>query len=359
MQVALRARESGYRIRVYTMAWEAELAPALADDPDFQIVTLEVPGVLNHVRYRQFAKRMQQHLALFPVDCLIGFNKMPGLDAYYAADSCFEEKAQELRPAYYRRTGRYRLFAEFERAVFGRDSQTLVFLITDTQREHFRKHYQTDDARMLLMPPSVSADRRRTDQWQQVRAEFRADFGYAEHEVLLLLVGSGFITKGVDRAILALASLPAEQLANTRLLVVGQDTPKPFENLAEECGVADRLAIFSGRDDVPRFLQGADLMVHPAVLESGGIVLLEALIAGLPVIASSTCGFSHYVAESGGGRVLAEPFDQAELNAVLLELLSDASLRAAHSAQGLQFAAEADRFDMPSRLLGQVQERLL
>lgn len=359
MQVAQRARALGYRIRVYVLAWEAELDQALAADPDFQIVTLEVPGVLNHVRYRHFADRMHEHLALFPVACVIGFNKLPGLDAYYAADSCFEEKAQKLRAGYYRRTGRYRLFSEFERAVFGTHSDTLVFLITQTQREHFRKHYQTDDARMLLMPPSVSADRRRPDNWQQVRADFRRDFGYADDEVLLLLVGSGFITKGVDRAILALASLPTAHRERTRLLVVGQDTPKPFENLAEECGVADRLAIFSGRDDIPRFLQGADLMVHPAVLESGGIVLLEALIAGLPLIASATCGFSHYVAESGGGRVLSEPFDQSELNGTLLQLLEDPALRERYSRDGLRFAAEADRFDMPQQLLGHVQEQLL
>ena len=359
MQVALRAREQGYRIRVYVIAWEAELAPELENDPDFQIVTLEVSGVLNHVRYRHFARALQAHLALFPVDCLIGFNKLPGLDAYYAADSCFEEKAQQLRPAYYRRTGRYRLFAEFERAVFGGQSDTLVFLITETQRQQFHKHYQTDNERMVLMPPSVSADRHRPDDWRQVRAAFRTDFGYADDELLLLLIGSGFITKGVDRAILALASLPRALRNRTRLLVVGQDTPKPFENLAEEYGVADRLVIFSGRDDVTRFLQGADLMVHPAVSESGGIVLLEALIAGLPVIASATCGFSHYVAESGGGQVLGEPYDQSELNTTLAQLLTDVDQRAQYSRAGLRFAAQADRFDMPTQLLGRVQEQLL
>lgn len=357
LQVALRARSLGYRIRVYTLSWESELPPELVGDPDFDIQLLEVPGVLNHVRYRHFAQRMHEHLALFPVDCVIGFNKLPGLDAYYAADACYEEKAGQLRGSYYRHTGRYRLFSDFERAVFGEHSDTQIFLITETQREQFQRHYHTPAQRLELMPPSVSPDRRRSDDWQQVRAEFRRDFGYDQDELLLLLVGSGFITKGVDRAILALASLPETLRARTRLLVVGQDSPKPFENLAEQCGVAARLSIFSGRDDIPRFLQGADLMVHPAVLESGGIVLLEALIAGLPVITSAACGFAHYVSEAGGGVVLPEPFDQSALNATLAELLTDPERRARLSADGLQFARRADRFDMPTQLLASIKER--
>ncbi|MGI9328217.1 MAG: glycosyltransferase family 4 protein [Pseudomonadales bacterium] len=359
MGVAQRALAAGYRVRVYVLSWEAELAPELQNNPDFHLQVIEVPGVLNHVRYRRFAQQMHEHLKLFPVECLIGFNKMPGLDAYYAADTCYEHKAQEMRPAYYRHTARYRHFADFERAVFAEEASTFVFLITETQRQQFQQHYHTPDARLALLPPSVSADRRRPHNWAQVRAEFRRDFGYSEAENLLLLVGSGFITKGLDRAIFALASLPSELRNNTRLLVVGQDAPGPFESLAEERGIADRLSIFSGRDDVPRFLQGVDLMVHPAVLESGGIVLLEALIAGLPVLTTASCGFAHYVSEAGGGEVLPEPFNQQLLNERLLALLCDDDLRQRYRDAGVQFATRADRFDMPTQLLATVQERFL
>jgi UDP-glucose:(heptosyl)LPS alpha-1,3-glucosyltransferase len=357
MQVAKLALARGYRVRVYTLSWEAELADDFENSPDFHLQQIDVPGVLNHVRYRQFARAMAAHLAQFPVDCVIGFNKMPGLDAYYAADSCFEHKAQTLRPAYYRRTSRYRLFSDFERAVFDPTATTQIYLITETQRKEFVAHYGTPDQRMRLLPPSVSADRRRGDDWRTVRRVFREDFGYDQDTLLLLQVGSGFVTKGVDRTILALASLPRALRDRTRLMVVGQDNPRAFESLADESGVADRLQIFSGRDDIPRFLQGADLMVHPAVLESGGIVLLEALIAGLPVITSASCGFAHYVDTAGGGEVLPEPFAQPVLNARLAALLADADLRQRYSNAGVDFAAQAGRFNMPEQFLGSIEER--
>ncbi|MEM1229744.1 MAG: glycosyltransferase family 4 protein [Pseudomonadota bacterium] len=356
LQVARLALAQGYRVRVYTLSWEAELDDALARDPAFHLELPAVPGVLNHVRYRQFAAAMAEHLARFPVDCVIGFNKMPGLDAYYAADACYEEKAQALRPAYYRRTSRYRLFSEFERAVFAAEAKTRIFLITQTQREEFVRHYVTPSERMSLLPPSVGADRRRGEDWQTVRAAFRRDFGYADDALLLLQVGSGFVTKGVDRTILALAALPPALRERCRLIVVGQDNARTFESLADESGVGDKLQIFSGRDDIPRFLQGADLMVHPAVLESGGIVLLEALIAGLPVITTASCGFSHYVTEAGGGEVLPEPFAQGALDARVAALLEDPALRERYSQAGLAFANEANRFNMPEQFLAGIEE---
>ncbi|MCC4119214.1 hypothetical protein LLG90_28195, partial [Aromatoleum toluclasticum] len=51
-------------------------------------------------------------------DRIVGFNKMPGLDVYYAADPCFEDKARRLRKPLYRYSPRYRHFSAYERAVF-------------------------------------------------------------------------------------------------------------------------------------------------------------------------------------------------------------------------------------------------
>ena len=65
---------------------------------------------------------------------IVGFNKMPGLDVYYAADGCFEDKAQTLRNPIYRRWGRYKHFADYERAVFAPDSRTEILMISEVQQ---------------------------------------------------------------------------------------------------------------------------------------------------------------------------------------------------------------------------------
>ena len=48
-------------------------------------------------------------------------------------------------------------------------------------------------------------------------------------------------------------------------------------------------------------------MIHPAYNENTGTVLLEALVAGLPVLVSAVCGYAHYIAEANCGLVLDNP----------------------------------------------------
>ena len=202
-------------------------------------------------------------------------------------------------------------------------------LITEQQKAQFQNFYSTPDDRLHILPPGISMDRRKSADADLVRCEFRKEFEIADDELLLLQIGSGFITKGLDRALQALAALPEAIRGRVRFFVIGQDNPRQFLKLAEDLGVVDQLSIFSGRDDVPRFLQGADLMLHPAYMESGGIVLLEALVAGLPVVATDVCGFAPYVDRAGGGLLISSPFSQVELNEAVARMMMDVSFRRA------------------------------
>ena len=352
LKVAHACQQRGYRIRIYTLSWEGDL-PA-----GFDLVVVPSQGLTNHRRYSEFAQWVADDLRWRPADALIGFNKMPGLDLYYAADSCYEKKAQELRSPAYRRTGRYALFSRFERSVFGDDSDTRILLISEKQREDFLHYYQTDIDRFSVLPPGVGRDRKRPADAEKIRRAFREEYALSETDRLLLLVGSGFITKGLDRALLGLASLPEDALARTRLFVVGQDNPRQFLTMAEELGVQEQVTIFSGRDDVPRFMLGADILVHPAYVESGGIVLLEALIAGLPVLATDVCGFAFYVHEARGGVLVPSPYEQAVFNAQLASLVTEDSTRAELARNGIAFGQRNDIFAMPERAAALIEEHL-
>ena len=66
------------------------------------------------------------------------------------------------------------------------------------------------------------------------------------------MIGSGFITKGLDRILLGMSNLPREIRDNTRLVVVGQDNPSAFLRMARRLGVQDKVIILSGgRGDIP------------------------------------------------------------------------------------------------------------
>ncbi len=341
MRIALECQKRGHQIRVYTLIWEGDVPPG------FEVLVGPVKAFSNHRRNIKFSAWMEQDLAKRPVDRVIGFNKLPGLDVYYAADGCYEDKAQTLRNPMYRFWGRYQHFAEFERSVFAPDAKTEILMISEVQQPLFIKHYHTPLERFHLLPPGISLDRRAPANAAQVRAEFRAEFKLADDDLLMVQIGSGFKTKGVDRSLKALAALPADLKKRTRLFVIGQDEPKFFQLQAAALGLSDQVEIMKGRSDIPRFLLGADLLIHPAYNENTGTVLLEAAVAGLPVLVSAVCGYAHYIAEADCGLVLDEPFEQAQLNQYLSRMLADDQARADWARNGLVFADSADLYSMP------------
>jgi UDP-glucose:(heptosyl)LPS alpha-1,3-glucosyltransferase len=326
---------------VYTLHWEG----AIPDGFDVQVAP--VKACFNHRRNEKFTAWIKADLERAPPDRVIGFNKMPGLDVYYAADPCYEEKARSLRTFFYRRSARYRHFSEYERAVFDLRSKTEILMISAAEQPIFVKYYNTPPERFHLLPPGISRDRRAPPDASKIRAAFRGEFGLGDDHLLIMQIGSGFKTKGLDRALKAVASLPGELRRRARLIAVGQDNPAPFLRLIEKLGLADRATILKGRDDIPRFLLGADLLIHPAYNENTGTILLEAMAAGLPVLTTDVCGYAHHIAKAEAGRVLPSPFAQDALDGQLAAMLADDEARRAWSRNGLDYADRTDLYSMP------------
>ena len=343
LRIALACQARGHAIRVYTLSWQGEV-PA-----GFEVVTVPVRALTNARRYEKFSAWVARDLVQRPAQRVVGFNKMPGLDVYFAADPCYEEKAQTLRNPLYRFSGRYRHFAAYERAVFAPESRTEILMISQVQQPFFEKHYATPKARFHLLPPGIARDRRAPPEAPAIRAAFRAEFRLGDDDLLLLQIGSGFKTKGLDRSLQALAHLPADLRGRTRLIAIGQDEPSQFQRMAASLGLAGQVDILAGRDDIPRFLLGADLLIHPAYNENTGTVLLEALVAGLPVLCSAVCGYAHYIDEAAGGRVIPEPFAQASMDGLLQEILLDQVQRAVWQRNALAWAESADIYSNAER----------
>ena len=342
----LIARACHYRgdaFRVYRLSGQGDIPPG------FEVQLVPVTALTNPRRYEKFVAWVRRDLGEHPAERVIGFNKMPGLDVYYSADPCYEEKARTQRFPIYRLTMRYRHFAAFERAVFGQDSHTRILLLSPAQQPLFTKYYGTQPDRFHLLPPGIAKDRRAPENAAEIRTAFRAEFGLADTDLLLVQIGSGFKTKGLDRSLRAVANLPAMLKNRTRLIAIGQDEPRPFERQIASLQLENQVRILSGRDDIPRFLLGADLLIHPAYNENTGNVLLEAIVAGLPVLTSTACGYAHYVEEAEAGRVVPLPFEQTVLDRMLAEMLADDTAREAWGRHGLAFADQADLYSRPER----------
>lgn len=343
MNIALECHRRGYSIRVYTLFWHGE------KPSHFDITIVPVNALTNHKRYQKYTDWVHQSLKEDPVDAVIGINKMPGLHVYYAGDSCYEDIAQNNRQWWYRLGNRYRHFSNYEKSVFSPASETEILMISRPQKDLFVNYYNTPEKRMHFLPPGISRDRVAPSNAQIIRKEFREEFSVKDNEFLLLMVGSGFKKKGLDRALIAMAELPEQLRNNTKLICIGQDNPKVFLKLIAKLGLEGQATILAGRSDIPRFLLGADLLVHPASDENAGIVLVEAIVAGLPVLATENCGYGCYVEQADAGSLVPLPFQQETLNTMLAQMLTNHEARATWKKNGIQFASEADIYSLPER----------
>ncbi|HZV73089.1 MAG TPA: glycosyltransferase [Conexibacter sp.] len=152
------------------------------------------------------------------------------------------------------------------------------------------------------------------------------------------IVGSlGRLTeqKGYDALVRA---LPA--LADATLVLVGDGPQRgPLEALAAELGVADRLVVTGWTAEARRHLPTFDVFALPSLWEGMPLVILEAMHAGLPVVASDVGSVAEAVADGDSGYVVA-PGDEQSLQERLAALLGDAALRRRLGDRGRALAAE-------------------
>lgn len=340
MQALLTEEDS---VDVFVMEWHGEV-PA-----DFNVHVIPASGPSNHAKLKSFLAQVSRQLSENQYDLVMGFNKMPGLDLYYAADPCYLDRLKS-NPLYFllRYTGRVKFYSACEEAVFGRHSRTVSLMISDIQRGLFEKHYATPSGRLIDLPPGIDPDRKRPANAEAVRSELRQQLGIDEKEWLLLMVGTGFKTKGVDRAIVALGHLPDKIRTRTRLCVIGEGETSSLQTLAAKSGLDHQVMFMGGRSDVPRFLLAADLLVHPARKENTGTVILEAIVAGLPVLVSDVCGYAKHVIHSDAGQVLTDAGDTGRFAQQLTEMLDIAHLQQ-WSRNALDYAADEDLYSMPQK----------
>jgi glycogen(starch) synthase len=174
-------------------------------------------------------------------------------------------------------------------------------------------------------------------------ADFADAAPYAHPRPYVLGIGRHVPQKGFDVLIRAFAQVVAGGEQGHDLLLAGDGVERPaLEKLSAELGLGGRVH-FLGKVDRPRatsLFRGCALFVLSSRHEPMGIVNLEAMAAGKPVIASRTGGVPEIVADGRTG-VLVPPEDVAALSAATSALLRDPRRRDALGTTGRESVAAA------------------
>jgi glycosyltransferase involved in cell wall biosynthesis len=148
------------------------------------------------------------------------------------------------------------------------------------------------------------------------RPEARAGLGVPANAPLLVAIGNLYPVKDHATLVRAAARLPLVHVA-----IAGRGPEEPrLRELAAELGVEKRVRLLGLRDDIASLLGAADVLVHPSRSEGLPLAILEAMAAGLPVVATRVGGIPEAVADGETG-LLVPAADPEALAAALAGLL--------------------------------------
>ncbi|NPV68787.1 MAG: glycosyltransferase [Anaerolineae bacterium] len=165
------------------------------------------------------------------------------------------------------------------------------------------------------------------------RAALRAELGLPPDALLAGLVCRLIEQKGIPYALRAFARV-ADRFPNAHLVIAG-DGPlrNDLEAQARDRGLAERVRFLGWRTDTAAIFAALDVFLMPSLWEGFGLVLLEAMAQGVPVIGSAVSAIPEVVADGETG-LLCPPRDVDCLAAALGDLLADPGRRARLGAAG-------------------------
>jgi len=293
----------------------------------------------NNGRLAAFARAFAQ-ASKGRFDRTVTFQPVPGADVLFLADT-LRDRADA--PLLKRLTPRFRTFARLERACFSATARTRIIGLALPQMRAYVERYPASRERIAIIPPTMPESRQRPQLRAELRAPARQEMGFGAGTQVWLWLGLQPEIKGLDRVIEALPNH-----VDAHLLVVGVEAEgrKIRRHLARaaQLGVADRIHCL-GFVPTHRFfsaLAAADVLAHPARLDVTGSVILEALVNGLPVVATDICGFAARIEESGAGKVIHGPFDAGLFSRLLGEVCGSGN--AEFSRKGIAYGAKPELY---------------
>jgi UDP-glucose:(heptosyl)LPS alpha-1,3-glucosyltransferase len=329
VEAALEALlERGIAITLYTRRWPQTRLQLI------EPVLCNPPYVGRLWRDWSFARAVCGTIARNPPELVQSHERLLCCDVYRAGDGVhkvwLEERLRDASPLAQRLgawSPYHRYVLDMERRLFASPALRMVICNSKMVKDEIRDHFGLPEERLSVIYNAVDSVAF-APQLRTHRAPVLAKLGVPESATVFLLVGSGYARKGVARAIAALARLPGD----TYLFVVGRDKARGrYKRLAQELGVAPRVALLGPHEDPRPFYGAADAFVLPTLYDPCPNAVLEAMACGLPVVTSTKCGAAELVVENDAGFVC--PARDIDSLAWHMMTLTDAGARATLGAR--------------------------
>ncbi len=229
----------------------------------------------------------------------------------------------------------------------------MILPVSTLVKNELSKHYAFPEDRVSVVHPGVSIERFSCLNARSCRERIRARHGFSASDVVICFVGMNFEIKRLDLALQGIAGMKRNGFSPPlpRLLIVGKGDSGPYLKMAKDLGISDQ-AVFAGvTDEVEAYYLASDLFVMPSRMDTFGLVVLEAMAAGLPVVISSNVGAADLVTHGDSGLILPENPTAQDMTASLIRLMNPELRRTMGEAAG-QIAGNHDWNKVADKMAG-------
>jgi len=320
------AARTSYEFHVFANQWKSAEGSRVVFH---KVPMIRFPRFLRPLSFAWFARRL---VARERFDLVHAHDRVFGADLVSLHCTPHAAWVRDIRR---KRTSLFdRATCAVERRMLAAGAATLFFPTSSIAMETFRREYSPLPGRWQVMHPGVDAERFASPNREKCRAEIRACHGIGAADCLLLFVGMNFELKGLDTIIAALAKARSQRpAAEIRLLVVGRGDEEKYRGVARSHGIGDAV-VFAGTQTggIERYYRAADAFAMLSGFDTFGMVVLEAMAAGLPVIVGPNVGAKDVVSEGVNGFVLPDGRDAEVAADRIVRLLDGERLRSMSAA---------------------------
>ena len=335
----------------------AELTERIAADPRFevhvfanrwadssgrivfhQVPIVRFPKFLTTTSFAWFARR--EISAAGPFDLIHTHDRIFRADVYTMHGIPHRWWVREVRR---KRMSLFdRSLARVEDRLVSEGGCRRFLAVSELTRKIFLGEYPIDPVRVAVVHPGIDASPYAKLDRERCRREIRGRFGIFPDEPLILFVSMNFAIKGLDHILRGIGCLRRKNPEKRfRLLVIGRGDQKAYGRLARELGLGDAV-VFAGavaREKLPEFYLAGDLYVMLSRFDTFGMVVLEAMAAGLPVLISGSVGARDVIRQGENGFVVENPADP-EAIAERIETMLHGDARERMGREALKTAGE-------------------
>ena len=279
----------------------------------FEFHRINPPHIGRAGRTTGFARAACRRLSELGSGLVLSQEHMPCCHVYRAGGGAHAEWLRQRRRlqgslgrAWERWDPHQRAKLALERATYESPVLRSVICNSEMVRNDILRHYDVAPDRLHVIENAIdTAAYQRPPDHDLHRRKTRQEAGIPEGVFLWLFVGSGFARKGLGIVLRALVHHHDAHVA-----VVGQDHAAPrYRRLAQRLKIDRRVHFLGRRHDVRPYYWAADALIHPALYEPYGLVVLEAMAAGLPVLGSFQCGSANALISEGKNGYFRDALD--------------------------------------------------